>query len=100
MPKVRRLDVRGELTIMTAAEYHGRIRALVADGGQAVLGLSGVTELDTAGLQILLFAVRESERVGTTLTLREPSEAVTDILAIARLDLAFAESPADTELET
>ena len=76
----------GELTVQTAAEHKTRLLAgLIADGGMD-LDLSGVTELDTAGLQLLLLLGREAAQLGTSLRLLNPSEPVLEVLRLARLD--------------
>lgn len=82
-----RLDIDGELTIAVAAEQQGRLRAFLRQcaAATAELDLSGVTELDTAGLQILLAARREAAHQGTALTFHAPSPAVRDVFATANL---------------
>ncbi|MET7419085.1 STAS domain-containing protein [Dactylosporangium sp. NPDC005555] len=93
---VRQLELDGELTVAMAAEQHARLRAFLGEGkGAAELDLSGVTELDTAGLQILLAARREAEQLGGTLAFREPSPAVRDVFATAHLvpELLLADPP-------
>ncbi|UWP86226.1 STAS domain-containing protein [Dactylosporangium fulvum] len=80
-----RLDIKGELTVITAAEHHERLQRFLAEGPQLELGLAAVTELDTAGLQVLLLARGEAERRGVALRLCEHSPAVHDVLALAWL---------------
>jgi anti-anti-sigma factor len=80
------LEIDGELTIAVAAEQQGQLRAFLQQGGAAVaIDLSGVTELDTAGLQLLLAARREAAQQGTALTFRDPSQAVRDVFTTANL---------------
>jgi len=86
------LEIEGELTIHTAADRRVVLMALADAGGDLELDLSGVTELDTAGLQLLLLARREAARGGGRLTLSAVSRAVADVLAIAHLDLGPARS--------
>jgi anti-sigma B factor antagonist len=83
-----RLDLAGELTIATAAETHQQVLAFLGSGAAMELGLAGVTELDTAGLQLLLFARQEADRRQVSLVFDAPSPAVQDVLAIAHVDLA------------
>ena len=84
-----RLNIDGELTILTAAEHHQRLRSFLADGTNLQLGLSGVSELDTAGLQVLLLARREANRRKAVLKLCDLSQAVSDVLAIVHLGAEF-----------
>ena len=81
-----RLELDGELTIAVAAEQQARLRAFLRQGAAAAeIDLAGVTDLDTAGLQLLLAARREAAQLGTALTFREPSRAVRDVFATAGL---------------
>lgn len=80
-----RLD--GELTIYRAAEL--KTALLLALGRAAdtlVLDLSGVSEIDSAGLQLLLLLRAESAAAGRRLQLAAPSEAVQELVAL--LDVA------------
>jgi anti-sigma B factor antagonist len=83
-----RLDLDGELTVSTAAETHQRVLAFLAEAPDLELGLSGVTEVDTAGMQLLLFARQEADRRRVSLAFDAPSPAVLHVLAIAHVDLA------------
>lgn len=84
--RATRMDLEGELTIVTAAAQYERLRSGLAAGGDLVLDLAGITDLDTAGLQLLLVARREADHAGITVSLSDPSQAVRDVLAIARLE--------------
>ncbi|GAA3150140.1 hypothetical protein GCM10010466_46570 [Planomonospora alba] len=81
-----RIAVDDELTIITAAEYNRRLAAALSDGAPVEVCLAGVTDLDTAGLQVLLHARREAHRLGRTVTFRDLNEVVRDTLAVAHLD--------------
>jgi anti-sigma B factor antagonist len=84
-------NVEGELTIHTAGERKAALQALLgeaaaADGPDELeVVLADVTEMDTAGLQLLLLAKREAEHLGKPLRLRSANHVVTDLLAIAHL---------------
>ena len=88
----RVMKIEGELTIQTAADRRAALLAMIESesgsepGSELVLDLSGVTELDTAGLQLLLLVQREAAALGGRLTLRAAGPAVADVLAIAHLD--------------
>jgi anti-anti-sigma factor len=82
----RALAIEGELTIHTAADRRAALLAMIEVEGELELDLSGVTELDTAGLQLLLLARREAIQLGGRLTVSGASRAVVDVLAIAHLD--------------
>lgn len=85
----RRIEIEGELTILTAAEQNERLQAALEHGGGLDIGLSGVTDMDTAGLQVLMLALREASRINVTVGLRDASRAVADVLAVAHLNEAL-----------
>ena len=87
------LRLEGELTVQVAAEYKGVLLNALADRDEITLELSGINELDTAGLQLLLLMKREAGQLGKTVRLTEPSHAVLEVLALARLDLELAPIP-------
>jgi len=77
----------GELTVQTAAQHKDTLLSALETGNGVTLDLSDVSELDTAGLQLLLLLKREAAQLGKTLGLLAPSEPVQDVLRLARLDL-------------
>jgi anti-anti-sigma factor len=87
------IRLEGELTVQVAAEYKGLLLNALADRDEVTLELSGINELDTAGLQLLLLLKREAGQLGKTVRLTEPSHAVLEVLALARLDLELAPIP-------
>ena len=77
----------GELTVQTAAESKNSLLSALQTGSGIDLDLSGVSELDTAGLQLLLLLKREAEHLGKPLNVITPSAAVLEVLQLTRLDL-------------
>lgn len=87
---VYRVEIDGELTIVTAADENQRLLSAISDGdAPLVVDLSGVTDLDTAGLQVLLLCKREAGRRDLAIEFHDPSPAVRDVLAVARLNEAL-----------
>ena len=81
-----------EVTIpFAAATREQLLEALRARGAQGglVLDLSGVTDFDSSGVQLLLSARRSVQARGDTLLLQAPSASVRDALAIFGLSQAF-----------
>lgn len=76
----------GELTIYRAAELKAEMLAAAALGSAPVFDLSDVSEIDTAGVQLLLLALREAEARGVKLTLASPSAAVREAFALLELE--------------
>jgi anti-sigma B factor antagonist len=84
------LRIEGELTIVRAAE----LKAALLDGPPpTAIDLSGVTEIDSAGLQLLLLARREAQARQGTLALRAPSPAVAELFGLLGLQACLAEPP-------
>lgn len=73
------LRVEGEMTIFRAAELKPQ---LLCSPALQSLDLVGVTEIDTAGVQLLLMARRAAQAEGGKLELVASSPAVDDVLAL------------------
>lgn len=81
-----RLAVDGELTIYRAAELKPVLLSALDGASQVEIDLGRVTEVDTAGMQLLLLAKRTAQSRNIALHLVAHSPAVLD--AIELLDLA------------
>lgn len=81
------LAVEGEMTIYRAAELKPALLDAVRTTDAPALDLSAVTEFDCAGVQLLLVARREAERLGKRLTLSAASPAVLDAFALLGMTL-------------
>lgn len=81
------LSIAGELTIFTAAANKTRLIEAICDGSDAELevDLADVTEIDTAGLQLMVLAKREAAALGRTLRFSGHSTAVLDIIDLTGL---------------
>jgi anti-anti-sigma factor len=91
-----RLAIEGELTIYVAAEMKPRLAALldeIAQSSQRLgeIDLSQVSEIDSAGLQLLLLAKREAATRGAALALCGHSQAVIDCLDMCDLGATFGD---------
>ena len=80
------IALEGELTIYRAAELKPLLLAALPGTGPLELDLAEVTEVDTAGLQLLMMLRREAQALGRALHLRSPSLAMVE--AFELLDLA------------
>jgi len=83
-----RLRVEGEFWIRNAASVRSRLLERSQDA--FVLDLGGVTEFDTAGVQILLSLKKEREAKGQSLRCVAMSEPVERLLSFYRLNDIFA----------
>ncbi len=86
------LVLEGDLTIYNAAEQKLRLLKFL-DGGQERLeiDLGKVTEIDTAGLQLLILLKREAASAGKNLSFAMHSRAVIDVLELTRLTGVFGD---------
>jgi anti-anti-sigma factor len=83
------LLLEGELSIYRAAELKPLMLAAL-DDRVAGFDLSEVTEIDTAGVQLLLLARREAAARGLALRLASASPAVRSAFALLELDSHLA----------
>jgi anti-anti-sigma factor len=78
-----------ELTIFTVGEWKNRLSVLLSQHQDIVLDLSLVCEIDTAGLQLLIWAKNSALAAGKSLRTVEYSPAVQNMLQICGLDRIF-----------
>lgn len=97
MPQ-RHLELEGELTIYRAAELRTSIRHAISGATALTLGLGAVTEIDSAGAQLLIAARRTARETGCMLTLAGHSEAVLDALGVLGLVDALGVSSAAAQV--
>jgi anti-sigma B factor antagonist len=93
-----RLAIAGELTIYRAQELKQTLLDALEAHTELELDLSQVSELDSAGLQLLLFAKQSASARRVALTLVEPSPAVREVFALLQLapdlsPLGLSEAP-------
>src|SRR5262245_2148106 len=72
--------VRGNMTIYEAAADKPVLLDALAKADDIEIDLSGVSEMDTSGLQLLILVKRESLKTGKRLSLTGHSEASLDVL--------------------
>ncbi len=85
------LHIEGDMTIYTAAELKTELMIQLAKPGEREIDLSQVSEMDSAGLQILILAKRETARSGNQLRLTGHSRAVLDVLDICNMAFYFGD---------
>ncbi|MDO8654753.1 MAG: STAS domain-containing protein [Undibacterium sp.] len=82
----------GEITIYAALELKDELLPPLAQCETAELDLSGVSEIDSAGLQLLIMAKAEAKTHGKTLVITSHSPAVLDILDLCDLEGFFGDN--------
>lgn len=83
--------VNGEMTIYTAAECRKLILHGLQSCDETEINLSGVTEIDSAGVQLLIQAKREGVRLGKPVKLVSHSAPVMEIIDLFRLAPEFGD---------
>lgn len=91
------LRIEGELTIFRAAELKP---LLLAEPLPLAIDLSGVTEIDTAGVQLLLLAKNTARAQQRELRLVAHSPAVLDVFELLNLAACFGDPLAAAALES
>lgn len=87
--------IRGEFNIYTAQETKALLQQALQSRQPIALDLSAVTEMDSAGVQLLLLGQREAQRIGQPFQIIRASEAVHELLQFMRLTEAlFSEAAA------
>ena len=83
--------LQGRLDGSTAARCEAELLERVADGRKAmIIDISGVEYIGGQGLRVLMLAQRRAESLGIPFSLRNPSPAVADVLAVAGDGLLLA----------
>lgn len=77
--------LEGEWTVIRAAELRPLLAGRIAAGAKE-LDLSHITEIDSAGLQLLIAARRSAGRRGQELALRGAAPAVRALASLYGLD--------------
>lgn len=86
-----RLAVNDEMTIYTAAEYKAALVENLEACQEMVIDLSGVTEMDSAGLQVLLMLKRHAQQLARDLHLVNHSQPVVEVLEQLQLSAHFGD---------
>jgi Predicted NTP binding protein (contains STAS domain) len=90
-PEQGRLRLSGELTIYQAAAAKAALRQALEAATTLEVDLAAVTELDSAGLQLLLWLKAEGVRLGRTVSLVNHSEPVLAVLTLLNVDRALGD---------
>lgn len=83
--------VKGEVTIYTAAEIQQRWLDMVDQHRHLELDLAAVTELDCAGVQLLLALKKQLLNRDGSLSLRNHSDAVIELFELLALSDYFTD---------
>jgi anti-anti-sigma factor len=85
------LAIEGELSIYRAAELRQWLDAALQAGQTVRIRLADVSEMDTAGAQLLLAAKRLAQQRGCTLSFTDHSPPVLEMLELLNLAAALGD---------
>jgi anti-sigma B factor antagonist len=85
------LRLEGEMTIFTALDLKERLLTSLSLCRQIDVNLSQVSEMDSAGLQLMILAKREAKAMGKEIRFVAHSPAVVDALEMCRLTGYFGD---------
>lgn len=89
--RVQRTAIEGELTIFAARALRETLLNALQDGDEVEIDLSGVNEMDSAGLQLMIAAKREAMAQNKSLRFIGHSPAVLDTLDLCELSAYFGD---------
>jgi anti-sigma B factor antagonist len=81
-----RISVEGELTIYSAREYKQTLLMALRDTDALEVDLSGITEIDSSGVQLLALLRQAASKSACKLCFTTPSPAVREVSEL--LDIA------------
>ncbi len=85
------ISVDDEMTIYTAAEQKQELLGYLHDCDEIELDLTGVTEIDSAGLQVLMLFKNESQRVDKEVRIIQHSQPVIEAFELLNLAKHFGD---------
>lgn len=92
MSEIAHLVLDGEINIYRAADLKLEVLAALRAAPVLEIDLAGVTELDTAGLQVLMLAKRTATQEQRELRLLNHSPAVVDVVEMLNLGAFFGDA--------
>lgn len=89
--EIKQFRIEQEITIYTAAEMKAQLMEMLEKDAEIELDLSQVSELDTAGLQLLVMTKHECLARDGNLHLVNHSPAVLDVLNLCNMIQFFGD---------
>ena len=88
---VTHIEIKDEMTIYTALEQKKELSQHLKADHELQIDLSEVSEIDSAGLQILLFLKQEASTKNILLTLAHHSQSVIEVFELLNLTAHFGD---------
>lgn len=85
------LPIEGEMTIFLVQELREAILPMIAGNDEIEIDLSRVTEVDAAGMQLMVSAKLDAILCGKTLRYSQHSQAVMDMIDLCALGSFFGD---------
>ncbi|WP_341326031.1 STAS domain-containing protein [Methylotuvimicrobium sp. KM2] len=85
------IAIQDDMTIYTASEQKAQLSKYLHSGSELQINLAGVSEMDSAGLQLLLWLKQEAGRNSINLGLVKHSQAVVEVLELLNLTGHFGD---------
>jgi anti-anti-sigma factor len=83
------LRIEGEMTIYRAEELCNALKSALTAEGNLDIDLASVTEIDSAGVQLLMAAQKSAQASQRSIRLIDCSSAVTEVFGILDLHAHF-----------
>jgi len=88
---VTHLSIEDEMTIYTALEQKNDLNQYLKPDVDLQINLAKVDEIDSAGLQVLLFIKQQADTLNFNFSLIEHSQAVVEVLELLNLGSHFGD---------
>jgi len=88
---VTQIVMHDEMTIYTALEQTNELLPHLTVNSELQINLSAVSEIDSAGVQILMFLKQESKHKNIKLSLIQHSQAVVEVFELLNLSSYFGD---------
>lgn len=89
------LRVGGEVTIQNASQFRDALKELLGAAQRVEIDFKDVTEMDTAGIQVLLSAQKSCDKMGRNLHISTCSKPVEQVMELYQLKGLFAKGEND-----
>ncbi len=88
---ITQLAIQDEMTVYTARAHKQTLIQHLNTAKELQIDLGGVGEIDSAGVQLLMFLKREAAERGVKLSLNRHSQAVVEVVELLNLSKHFGD---------
>ncbi len=87
LKKGNRIKIEGELSIYSVKSIYEEIKISLSYKNKLLLDLYHITEMDSAGLQLILLIQREFKKYNMPIEIEKQSSAVSDLFKLFNIKL-------------